>query len=83
MILKDPTLFDWFHLEFLAHFRNYLNAIDSNAGINSLDHVKKFNAKYQCRVNPLCYANCNANILMIKAELESLMCKKHLLVIEK
>jgi len=83
LISKDPTLFDWFHLEFGAHFGNYLNAIAGDVDMDSLDVVKQTNPKHQCKANPLYCANYNADVSQIRAELKSLIDKGHLLTINK
>ena len=82
-ITKEPTLFDWFHLEFAAHFGNYLNAIAADIDEDSLEHVKRTSNKNQCKDNPLYCANYNADVSQIKAELMTLIDKGHLLTIEK
>merc|ERR1712232_35514 len=80
---KDPTLFDWFHLEFGAHFGNYLNAIAGDIDMHSLAVVKRTNPKAQCKQNPIFCANYNADVAQIKTELEALIDKGHLLTMEK
>lgn len=83
LISKDPRFFDWFYLEFGAHFGNYLNAIAGDVDMDSLDVVKQTNPKHQCKVNPLYCANYNADVSQIRAELKSLIDKGHLLTINK
>lgn len=83
LISRNKNTFDWFHLEFSAHFGNTLRPISGVVDMDSLEHVKQTATKMQCQVNPLYCADLNANITQIKAELQYLIEKGYLLTLEK
>ena len=84
LVSRQPAFpFDWFHLEFTAHFGNTLRPISGDLDINSITYIKHHTTKHQCKVNPVYCADFTANVTQIRAELEALIEEGHLLTIEE